>query len=250
MTRTMVDFTHDAVSIVRREVPSPQMVGWYSTGSPDVRWTDADRAEFQGAIMVDIDQGFTGSPVPTANVRDVETGAWGPGTAVNRAGWLAERPTIYCDRSTLPSVIADGWRGDVWLSWPGYDGVAPPLFPGVTVVAVQNVIGRDYDTSVVYDPYWPAKAPVTMTPEIVNVAVHTRAANVSFNRVDGAAHYVIEFRASLNAVNTLVARAPQTSQASLVYVANLTIPGAQGGIIDVYAIIGSNPALIGSHNLP
>jgi hypothetical protein len=110
---------------------------------------------FHGALTVEIDQGFNSQPITTAMVRDVETGAWAVDKAVDRSTWHAPRPTIYCNRNTLPLVMGAGWRGDVWLAWPGYNSSEPPVFPGVNVVAVQDVFGPNYDRSTVYDDTWP-----------------------------------------------------------------------------------------------
>lgn len=158
MTRLMVDCIHVNVPEVKQLFPSIGMIAWYGTGSPDIRWDGNDLAEFPDAIKVLIDQGGEGGPLANAVVRDVETGAWTPASAVHDTPWDADRPTIYCNRSTLPSVIGEGWRGDVILAWPGYDSAAAPVFPGVTIVAVQNQFDSAYDLSTVYDNDWPYAA--------------------------------------------------------------------------------------------
>jgi hypothetical protein len=103
--------------------------------------------------------------VPSATVRDVETGAWTPGAAVSEQPWTAVRPTIYCSLDTLPDVAAAGWQGDVWVADYGEPPVtptAPPAVPaGMTCVAVQwsdQGGGGAYDLSVVFDPTWPYQA--------------------------------------------------------------------------------------------
>jgi len=160
MTRSMGDAIHDNVAALAR-VPGLQLVGGYVTGSADILWTPADWALFPRQLHVTIDQGYTGSPVPTAIVRDVEPGAWTPAAAVNRNGWTAARPTIYCDRSDLSragGVLASGWRGDLWLAYPGWQpGQALPAAPGCNYVAVQNQlnVANAYDLSVVLDDTWP-----------------------------------------------------------------------------------------------
>jgi len=176
MTRTMGDAIHDHVGALA--AARPQLAAGYVTGSPDIKWTAADWALF-GEPWVTIDQGFTGSPVPVAIVRDVEPGAWTPAAAVNRAGWTAARPTIYCDRDDLSragGVLSCGWRGDLWLAYPGWQpGMALPAAPGCNYVAVQNQfdVAGAYDLSVVLDDTWPsAAAPVPVpsdpTEAIVN----------------------------------------------------------------------------------
>lgn len=134
----------------------------YVTGDHAVMWTPMDWALVPAAKRVTIDQGFTGSPVPAAVVRDVETGAWGAWNAVNDQPWTAPRPTIYCNRSTLPAVLSVGWRGDLWLAIPGWKPGDPlPAAPGCTIVAVQNNYDNPaYDLSAVLDPTWPLEDPM------------------------------------------------------------------------------------------
>lgn len=173
--RTMGDATHDCVPQLAA-LNGLELVAGYDTGSFDIAWTADDFARFPGIPHLTIDQGFTGSPNLKANIRDVEFNAWAPGQAVNRAGWNVPRPTIYCTLSetgygllTTPGVLADGWRGDLWLSIPGWQpGDALPATPGCTVVAVQNdFTNPSYDLSVVLDPYWPASGPAKENDMII-----------------------------------------------------------------------------------
>jgi hypothetical protein len=154
----MYDATHENVSSLPRNAP---MAAGYVTGGPTVKWTDADWARFTTTRKVTIDQAFTGSPVPTATVRDVEPGAWTPeGAVTETANWNAGRPTIYCDRNDLPRVLAAGWKGDLWLAIPSdQPPTVPPSVPGCTVVAVQYGFPGTHDLSVVFDPFWPARKP-------------------------------------------------------------------------------------------
>src|SRR5215831_9056529 len=85
-------------------------------------------------------------------------------TAVNRTGWTAVRPTIYCSVSDLPALGDAGWKGDVWVAWyngnPAFDFTPPP---GINVVAKQYTDtggGGAYDLSTVFDPHWPQEAPM------------------------------------------------------------------------------------------
>lgn len=161
MIRQMWDATHDGVS----SIPvGGQLVGGYDTGSPDIQWVASDWAQFPYAVHVHIDQGFTGAPVYSATVQDVETGAYTPGgVPAWQAACTAARPTVYCNRSTLPAVLATGWRGEIWLAWPGWTVTTPlpPLPAGCSIVAVQNYQGTSYDHSVVIDPTWPEPREVT-----------------------------------------------------------------------------------------
>lgn len=157
MTRLMGDAIRDNVAALAA-VPGLELVAGYVTGTPDIVWTPADWALFVGLPEVTIDQGYTGSPVASAIVRDVETGAWTPANAVTTSPWTPARPTIYCNQSTLPAVLAAGWQGDLWLAIVGWQpGQSLPAAPGCTVVAVQNQldVAGTYDLSTVLDPTWP-----------------------------------------------------------------------------------------------
>lgn len=169
--RYMIDCTHANLPSV--SFAGSQLAAGYVTGSPDVQWTSDDwrYAASLGLTPVTIDQGFTGSPVPTANVRDVESGAWTPQNAVNVAGWTAVRPTIYAARNDMGTVVSLGWKGDIWLAWPqdippSRDQVlaAYPQFKPANLVAVQWKFRTGYDESIVYDAYWPSRAPQPQPP--------------------------------------------------------------------------------------
>jgi hypothetical protein len=164
MTRTMGDAI--SANVTALETAGVQMVAGYVTGTPDIAWTAADWALFSSLPQVTIDQGNTayGSPVASADVRDVESGAWTPTSAVVLAGWTAARPTIYCSLDVLPQVESAGWQGDVWVAY--YTSAAPstpPAVPaGMTCVAVQWTDtggGGTYDLSAVFDPWWPDLPP-------------------------------------------------------------------------------------------
>jgi hypothetical protein len=159
----MGDAIHDDVSVLAG-VSGLQLVAGYVTGSPAIAWTAADWARFPGIPQATVDQGYTGSPVATAVVRDVEAGAWAAGSAVGTVPWTPARPTIYCSENSLPAVLAAGWHGCLWLAIPGWEpGDALPSAPGCTVVAVQNQpdVASAYDLSVVLDPTWPLEAVIT-----------------------------------------------------------------------------------------
>ena len=161
MIRTMGDAIHDNVPALAKARIG--MVAGYVTGSPDIVWTAADWAAFPGIPHVTIDQGFTGSPVATAVVRDVEAGAWTVAAAVDKTGWTASRPTIYCSASVLPGLATAGWQGDVWIAdYVSSPPAAPPAMPaGMTCVAWQwtdSGGGGLYDLSVVFDESWPLMA--------------------------------------------------------------------------------------------
>jgi hypothetical protein len=159
MTRVMIDCIRANAHWVAANLPVPDIIGWYGTGSPEIQWTEAERALFPRSIHVQIDQGAHGSPIANATVRDVEPHAWGATSAVTARPWTAQRPTIYADRNDMSTVVAAGWKGDVWLAWPDYSHTLRPSVPGCNVVAVQNVFHQNYDQSVVYDNDWPYLPP-------------------------------------------------------------------------------------------
>jgi hypothetical protein len=104
------------------------------------------------------------SAADSGDILDVENGdatpAQVPGwcDAFNRPGRRA--PTVYCNRSAWPGVIAAvGNRTvDYWIST--LDGTM--FIPGA--VAVQYVDNGPYDSSVVWDPGWAALNPFPQPP--------------------------------------------------------------------------------------
>lgn len=158
----MGDAIHDNVPALAA-VPGLQLVAGYATGTPDIKWTMADWQQFPRDILISIDQGYQSPATTVSTVRDVEPGAWTPQAAVDRASWPVLRPTIYCNRNDLSregGVLQSGWRGDLWLAYPGWQPGQPlPTAPGCTYVAVQNQLDVQaaYDLSVVLDPAWPAR---------------------------------------------------------------------------------------------
>lgn len=158
----MIRVMWDAISANIGSIPSnAAMVAGYDTGTPDIVWGPHDWTMFPDASHVHIDQGGIGSPVPAATVRDVESGAWTPEAAVTDVShWHTLRPTIYCNESTLPRVLAAGWKGDLWLAIPSSsEPASPPEVKDCTVVAVQWRFAGEYDQSVVFDQYWPNRPP-------------------------------------------------------------------------------------------
>ena len=167
MTRTMGDAI--AANVPKLHAATFDLYAGYVTGTDgtkgtlQIKWTAADWSLFPASKRVTIDQGY-GPHVLSATVRDVEAGAWSVAAAVNRTGWTAVRPTIYCSVSDLPALGAAGWKGDVWVAWyngnPAFDFTPPP---GINVVAKQYTDtggGGAYDLSTVFDPHWPQEAPM------------------------------------------------------------------------------------------
>lgn len=177
-SREMIDCTHanlPGVLPVIKTLGVP-LVAFYDTGSADIKWTATDLATVNKyAELVPIDQGGAGSPVQWATVRDVEARAWTVAAAVDRAHWLAPRPTIYISFSRLGELVAAGWDGDVWVAdWVSFLPPGPPVAPAgakFKIVAWQFRNHGTYDSSVVFDPAWPGLAPIPTTtttdPEII-----------------------------------------------------------------------------------
>lgn len=162
--RYMYDATHVEAPVLK--ALNPEMVAIYLTGSADIRWTPADVAQFPGVrTWVRIDQGGPTSPQYEANVADVESGAWTVANAQSEflPKCTAPRPTLYVNRSTLPSVTA---KCDLWVAAPGLSDAEARALAATDsrIVAVQNLWNNNYDRSIVIDPYWPAKKPVTPPP--------------------------------------------------------------------------------------
>lgn len=250
MTRIMYDFTHDNVAYMRQHFPNLPMIAFYGTGSPGIDWTDQDRALWPHATMVEIDQGASGSPVPTAAIRDVENGAWTPKSAVDITGWHADRRTIYGSRTSIAACIAEGWRGDVWLAEPNTNPTSAPVIPGVNVVAVQNNWQPNYDASIVFDDTWyPGVVPAPPGGEL-SVTVAHRTANMFLPGHIGADHYVVMYREESGSVATVIDRPPARTDGTGIHLNNVIIPGSNGGSIVLAAIVNGTPVDMGARNLP
>jgi hypothetical protein len=165
----MLNFEGSSAAWVAANLHKPDLIAWYGTGSAGIPATASERALFPGIQSVIVDQGGTGSPLETAEVRDVENGAWMLSAAVRRTGWNVARPTIYCARNTLVPLVNAGWTGDVWLAWPGYTSPEPPTGYPFKIVAVQDVFAPLYESSTVYDDTWPT--PPSKEPEMIPMEV-------------------------------------------------------------------------------
>jgi hypothetical protein len=250
MTRIMYSFTSMNVSYMKSRFPDIAMIAWYGTGSHGIPWTDADRAEWPGANMLEIDQGGAGSPVPTAHIRDVESGAWPPGAAVDRTGWHVARPTIYGSRQAIDQAVADGWRGDVWLAAPGTAPVSAPVIPEVNVVAVQNVWAANYESSIVFDDTWHPVTPVPPVQPGLTVTVTQRWANMDFPAVPDADHYVIHYQATPATAPVVLGHYAPPVRAIMVALDYQAVPGSRGGMIWVDGIVHGAAVRVGLVGLP
>lgn len=172
--RQMIDVTHDGLPNARQAIAGlmvGDLVALYDTGSPDIAATEADIQSIPKILdLVFIDQGFTGSPNLSANIRDCENGAWDLPHAVDKTGWNVKRPCLYLGYpDTAQKAYQLGWRGDVWLVQPNATPPDKPPFipPGLNVVAVQwDFSNAGYDVSKVFDTTWPGEPvnPVVATP--------------------------------------------------------------------------------------
>lgn len=183
--RRQIDCTHDNVAEVKKVIQPADMIALYGTGSAGIKATPADIAAFNGHTMVTIDQGFTGSPLLKATVRDVEKGAWSLSRAMSEP-WEAERKTLYLSRSLIPSVQSAGWKGDVWLAeWEAMPTMAPH-FTGVNVIGQQWANLGPYDLSVIWDTEWPfAKRPA----EILSITPYPGYVHAGWRRDPEASAY-------------------------------------------------------------
>lgn len=103
---------NDAIHANISHLPHGQAAG-YTTGSSDIRWTDADGKAHPGWVRIDQDNAASD---PMADVLDIERGA---ATAADAPGWVKRaradfnsakhpgqrKPAIYCSRSSVPDVV-------------------------------------------------------------------------------------------------------------------------------------------------
>jgi hypothetical protein len=160
--RTMYD------SVTASDIPaSAAMVAGYDTGP--YAWSSADWNRFPDVPHVHIDT--QASPPNTGQVLDVEEGDATPAQA---PGWVVQRraagadPTIYCNASTWPAVIAAFRSAGVaqphyWIA--KYDNVPSPMpsREGITAVAKQyadpGTHGRGHFDLTSVPGYWPGIDP-------------------------------------------------------------------------------------------
>lgn len=118
-------------------------------GTPPEAWTPAAWSRFSGSKVR-----ITVFGSLDADVADVETGDLTPAGAAAwlQAGPRTVRPTIYCNRATLPAVqqACRGLTYDLWLAT--LDGTVPPGY-----AAVQYADTGAYDLSETA-PWWPRGA--------------------------------------------------------------------------------------------
>lgn len=250
MTVTMIDATGVEAAWVKANLPNPQMLAIYDTGSAGIVWTQADKALFPHTTFVTIDQGGNGSPISASVVRDVEPGAWVAANAEKIAGWTAARKTIYCDRSELDLVVNAGWRGDVWLAWPGWNGEQLPHMDKVRIVAVQNGWHGTYDSSVVLDPSWPFGTVTPPAGHHLSVTVAGRIIDAAWDMIVGATEYIIDYVSVPGVMPLTIDIIPQPVKGGAIHAEKVPVPGAKGGAIRVSYVHDGITAVIASTTLP
>lgn len=156
----------DAISANFHVLTKGTQVAGYTTGSPDIKWTTAQWAEFPDAIRIDQDPAAADH---TADILDVESGA---ATVAECPGWVKQAqasfhnatrpgqrdPSIYCSRSNVTPVVnalaaAGVAHCPLWVaSWGiGMNGALSILnatsgpFP---VIGVQYQNNGEFDSSV------------------------------------------------------------------------------------------------------
>lgn len=163
MTRTMYDSTNPF------DIPTTaSMVAGYVDGI--YRWSPAGWNRFSGikvriAVFASTDDGI---------VLDVETG---DATPAQSPGWVVRRrkvgidPTVYCNRSTRPSVVSAFNAAGValphfWIADPNDGPVIPPGDVAVQFAAPPHS-GGHWDLSVVSD-FWPGVDTMEWTDSLPN----------------------------------------------------------------------------------
>jgi hypothetical protein len=172
------DCTHANISR-----PPPGQGAGYTTGTPDIRWTDADWHARPGSVRICQDDGLTDD---TADVADIETFA---GTPAQFPGWYKRamaayragtrpgqrHPAGYCNMSTLPAVEA-AWRGSKMTGAPwmylarwglGLAGARAALQTDIGPyhqIAIQYARGNDFDLDVWSVPWLSTGSPQPILP--------------------------------------------------------------------------------------
>ena len=245
VTSIMLNCTGANAALMRSRLPLPNLVAYYSTGDGVVPWTAAERSLYPASIMVGIDQGGHGSPDTGAVVRDVERGAWTVAAAVDLRNWHVGRPTIYCSRDTIPSLVSAGWHGEVWLAWPGWNGEVLPESDKLHYVAVQNEFYTFYESSQILDETWPRHGDIIHHAASFSATVVFRAVDMAWSQYPGADHYVVLFRENPHDKGIEVANVPAHGEPQVIHEARISVAGMKHGVLSCYAIVNSKPISLG-----
>lgn len=149
---------------------------------------DQIKARIAPSVLVLIDRKL-GDPSGQASVCDIEPGSWRPDEF---AGWYDERAnkgikflTAYADRSEMPAVDdAAGKRGfwrwlatlDGTLHAPGY---APLHSPALVQAINAQMIGENFDMSIIMEPQWHPTPDLSHFPVLAEIARRALAATTS-----------------------------------------------------------------------
>lgn len=201
MTRYMYDGINTDASYIHSNY-SPQLVAGYINGT--FAWSQADWDLFPKAVHVYIT--YTASAHGTGiDVLDVETG---DATPAQTEGWIANmkaagynRPTIYCNLSTVPAVRAGtgkyvlGKDYDLWIA--DYDNSTSDVYSGMAAKQYKN--SAYDDESVVYDDNWPHRTSAPPAPAKPDIPGHGKTSSItstsaviSYTGVTGGVKYDIQ----------------------------------------------------------
>lgn len=162
------DAIHENVS----KLPRRCQAAGYTTGTPNIRWTDADWGKFPGAVRIDQDGSASD---PSADVLDVESGAATPAECPGWAKKAAQdwasgarlgqrKPAIYASASNLTAVAnalnAGGITSGVGLwvaNWSLTEAQAIADVQNASgpfpIIAVQYSSGQFFDSDI-FDHTW------------------------------------------------------------------------------------------------
>lgn len=187
--RLMYDGINTDVPAIRKL--NPNMVAGYVDGR--YAWSAADWEGWNSrCVAVRI------AVFPATNKGDVIDCENGDATPAQAAQWIRMRkaagyyrPTVYCNRGTIPAVrsatgsLVLGSDYDIWAAdWTGaaHQVTAPGPGAAVKLPATQFKSGQLFDTSMVYDDWWPhSGAPKPAIPPVTNVsAFESGTVNLKF----------------------------------------------------------------------
>jgi hypothetical protein len=150
-------------SVTPGAIPLDGIDGVFGYCNGRFRWADTDYERFTRAGKQTARIDVNGTAWEAAAIVDCEQGDIGPAQAPD---WIRKRhafrqdAVVYCDRSTLPGLLAatsritEPWR--LWLAdWTGHPHIPVLSLPhNVKLLGIQFVSHPDYDESVIIDDTW------------------------------------------------------------------------------------------------